>query len=682
MYYARSKKDGHSLVVDMVNAGYAEAASIAELLPEFPGDEDGQLRNAENSAKGARKGCLWGGVGVMGPKFDDGLLAAAGLTRAGLQSADIETAADTSEAASDAKPGSRLAASVQPRLSMPAGFSIQRIASGLTNPTGMTFLPDGRILIALKSGIVRVYKPGSGLLATPFIDIRRSVNDFWDHGLLGIAADPNFATNHFVYLLYTYENDSTSYSGPKTARLSRVTASGDTASPALTTILGKLVGPGCDSFPAGSDCLPSENSSHSIGNVKFAPDGTMYVTVGDGASFNVVDPLALRSQDLNSLAGKLLHITTSGVGVSTNPFWNGNANANRSKVWSYGHRNSFRFNLRPATGAIYLGDVGWDTWEKVELGLKGANQGWPCYEGGLQQPGYASFAQCQALYATNNVNPPLFAWGHTDRQGQTISAAAIGGTFYTGSSFPAQYQGAYFFGDYGQSLIRYLAVDNSDRPVGTPVDFALNADGPVDLEMGPDGNLYYLAINTGELRMIRFGAAIIPPPGPGTTYISDLTWTSADNGWGPVEKDMSNGEQAAGDGGPITIGGVVHPKGLGAHAASDIHYNIGNACSAFNAVVRNRRRDSFLLSVAEFGGFPGLGRWREALRQRHRPVHYTSGKRVCRYLEPIRSGTDRDGCRRRGLGGSRRLGRRPRDLRKHCRAPGRDHLEAFVDPDV
>ena len=582
MYYARSRKDGHSLIVDMVSAGYAEAESVADLIPEFAGAEDGVEKGAQRDAQNGKRGCLWGGDGQPGPKSNPRLLAAAGITRA-----DVDRAKSETEPNGGANVTNKLAAGpAQPRVSTPAGFTVQGVASSLTNPTAMTFLPDGRILIALKAGVVRVYKPGSGLLATPFIDITGTVNDFWDHGLIGIAADLNFATNHFVYLLYTYENDPTSYSGPKTSRLSRVTASGDTASPStMTTILGTVVGPGCGGFPAGSDCLPSENSSHSIGNVKSAPDGTLYVTVGDGASFNVVDPLALRSQDVDSLAGKMLHITTSGLGVATNPFWNGTASANRSKVWSYGHRNSFRFNQRPTTGTIYVGEVGWDTWEKLQLSVKGANQGWPCYEGGLQQPGYAPFAQCQALYTANTVNPPLFTWSHTDSQGQTISAAAVGGAFYTGTAFPAQYQGAYFFADYGQSLIRYLTVDANDKLVGTPTDFALNADGPVDVEMGPDGNLYYLAINTGELRTILYGAPTIPPPGRGTTYLSDLTWISVANGWGPVEKDMSNGEEAAGDGGPITVGGVAHTKGLGAHAPSDIHYNIGGVCSSFNAVV-------------------------------------------------------------------------------------------------
>jgi glucose/arabinose dehydrogenase len=578
MYYLRSRKDNHSILVDLVKTGYLQADSLAEQGVAFAGAEDASLRGAQQDASKSSRGCIWGGA-QQGPKNDPVLLRAAGLTRA-----DLERPKPQAQAPPADSPLQSMSLSRQ--VVTPLGFGIQTLASGLTNPTAFGFLPDGRILIALKHGIVQVYKPGTGLLPTPFIDISAWVNDFWDHGLLGIAVDPNFATNGYVYLLYTYENNATDYGGPKTARLTRVTAAGDTASTATaTTILGTSVGAGCSVFAAGADCIPSENSSHSIGSVHFASDGTLYVTTGDGASFNLVDDLALRSQDLDSLSGKLLHITTTGLGIATNPYWNGTATANRSKVWNYGLRNGFRFNIRPSNGSVYIGDVGWDTWEKLQLGTKGANQGWPCYEGGVQQPGYAPKALCQALYTANTANAPLYAWAHVNAQGQTISTAAIGGTFYTGTIFPTQYQGAYFYGDYGQSVIRYVTVDATDKLSGTPADFASNADGPVDFAMGADGNLYYLAINAGELRIVTYGVVTLTPPPSGTTYVSDLTWTASTNGWGPVEKDMSNGEQAAGDGKTISIRGTTYPKGLGTHAASDVSYYLGGNCSLFNATV-------------------------------------------------------------------------------------------------
>src|SRR5262249_23796174 len=146
-------------------------------------------------------------------------------------------------------------------------------------------------------------------------DIHDRVNTYFDHGLIGMAVDPNFATNNYVYLLYTYEDNPNNFSGSKTGRLARYTANGDTASVASEyVVLGHWVGAACSQFPVGYDCIPSDDLSHSVGNIKFAPDGSMFVTSGDGASFGVVDPLALRSQDLTSLGGKILHVTTTGQG--------------------------------------------------------------------------------------------------------------------------------------------------------------------------------------------------------------------------------------------------------------------------------------------------------------------------------------------------------------------------------
>ncbi len=288
----------------------------------------------------------------------------------------------------------------------PTGFSQEVVASGLTNPTAIAFFPDGRIAIAQKTGVVRLVKNGV-LQPTPMIDIKSRVNDYWDRGLIGIAVDPSFASNPYLYLLYVYENDATDYTGVKTSRLTRVTVTGDTASPAseqvlLGTVVANLTTHSCNDFPVGSDCLPADGYSHSVGNIKFASDGTLVIMVGDSSSFWTVDTNALRTQNLDSLAGKLLRVTRTGQGVPTNPFWTGNASDNRSKIWAYGVRNGYRFNLRPGTDVPYLGDVGWDTTEEISAAVAGANLGWPCYEGSGQQPGYAPLQFCQDLYGAGS----------------------------------------------------------------------------------------------------------------------------------------------------------------------------------------------------------------------------------------------------------------------------------------
>lgn len=391
---------------------------------------------------------------------------------------------------------------------LPSGFVIEVAVSGLQFPTAFARLPDGRLLITEKSGQVRVFKNGA-LLPTPFIDLSARVNTHQDRGLLSIAVDPDFEANGLVYLAYTYDDDDVDDTGPKTARVARYTAVGDTASPASEFILlGTVVGSTCNAFPSGTDCIPSESASHTVGDMKFAPDGTLFVTTGDGARFDAVDDDALRALDLDSLAGKVLRITRTGQGLSTNPFWNGQAGANRSKVWAYGLRNPYRFNLRPENGVPYLGDVGWTTYEEVNAATAGANLGWPCYEGPFRQPGYEPKAVCQALYARgpSAVRMPLYHW---DR---TLGSTATGGTFYTGTLYPSSWHGVYFFGDYSRRWISALRVDENDNLVpGSVTSFATDLGPLVDIELGPDGQLYYIEIMAGQLRRIRYTAGNTPP---------------------------------------------------------------------------------------------------------------------------------------------------------------------------
>ena len=459
---------------------------------------------------------------------------------------------------------------------LPPNFIEEIVASNLNLPIAFASMPGNRLLIAQKDGVVRLVTNGV-LQPVPFIDLSARVNDYLDRGLLGIAVDPSFTTNGFVYLYYVFEHNAADFSGPKTARLTRVTAVGDTASlSSEVVLLGSLSGPSCGGFPAGSNCIPADSGSHNGGTIRFASDNTMYVTTGDGASFAVVDDLALRAQSLTSLAGKVLHITTTGAGISTNPFWTGNANNVQSKIWALGLRNPFRMSLRPGTDQVFLGDVGWSAYEEVNAAVRGANLGWPCYEGPGRQGGYEFKPICQTLYAAGPaaVQMPLTSYPHDG-----VSSAIVGGPFYIGTAYPSEYRGAYFFGDYARGWIQFLMVDASNNLVSGPTTFGSDLPGPVDIQMFPDESLYYVAINTGELRRIRYVGT------SETRYASDITWLSAVNGWGPVERDQSNGDVSPGDGRPLTIGGVSYVKGLGVHAYSEIRYQLAGICTAFTATV-------------------------------------------------------------------------------------------------
>ncbi len=471
------------------------------------------------------------------------------------------------------------------------GFVTNDAVAGLVQPTTFAFAPDGRIFIGQKDGTIKVFKNGA-LLATPYYTIS-NVNNYGDRGLLGLAIDPNFALNGYVYLAYTWESDATNLGGAKTAQVIRVNATtpaGDVAGPATKFVLlgsdaGSAARPSCDvavtsvstagvwttasahqlvvgdtltlasaigaaspPIPAGDyavssvpaatkfkvtaitslataggsgsitkkdgDCIPSDGLSHSIGQLKFGPDGKLYVATGDGASYSSVDPLALRSQNLNRLAGKILRVDpATGQGLTDNPFYTGSVNASRAKGWAYGVRNDFRFNFKPGTNVIFSGDVGWDTWEEINVITPGVNLGWPCYEGNFQQPGYAAFAQCQALYSAGGTTFGIYTWDHA-----AGTAAAIGGVFTGDASsnppntYKAAYQNTYWFADYAVDKIWTLKVDASNNLVpGSVQIFSTAANGPVQLNIGPEGDVYYLAINAGALRHIRFIGDNRPP---------------------------------------------------------------------------------------------------------------------------------------------------------------------------
>ncbi len=406
------------------------------------------------------------------------------------------------------------------------GFTVETVANlPRFNSVGLTFATDGRMFVWVKTGQVRIVKSGA-LLPTPFIDLGTKVNQVGDRGLIGLALDPKFSSNGYVYLLYVYEEGGNpTDTAPKTARLTRVKA--DPANPDLAlagsevVLLGQIgIGP-CGQYPDGTDCMGSDSSAHTVGTVRFAPDGKLYVGMGDGAAYTFADVLSLRSQNLNTYNGKILRINADGTAPSDNPFYDG-TNSIRSKVFAYGLRSPYRFAIHPVTGEVIIGDVGSTLWEELNRG-RGANFGWPCYEGnGPNTPYQNAFPQpCQALPASS-VTPPIYTYS------RGAGAAIVGGLFYTGTQFPDKYRGNFFFADYVNNFIRRVVFDTGNNVVSV-VDFATNIPTPVAVEPGPDGSLYYISIFTGEVRRIRYSgnlpvasatASIPAPSSPNTVAFS------------------------------------------------------------------------------------------------------------------------------------------------------------------
>ncbi|GAB7007487.1 hypothetical protein JCM18899A_49620 [Nocardioides sp. AN3] len=379
------------------------------------------------------------------------------------------------------------------------GFASETVAT--VSPytlVGLTFAPDGRMFVWQKNGVVRIIKNGV-LLPTPFIDLSSHVNTFDDRGFWGLALDPNFASNGYVYMSYTYENaGDPNDTNAKTARLTRVTANPsnpDVALPGETVIMGSVGTPPCSAQPAGADCLAADAGSHSIGNLRFLDDGTLLVGMGDGADGGATDPLPLRAQDLTSANGKIMRINKDGTAPTDNPFYDG-TNDVRSKVWLYGVRNPFRFDVQPGTGDIWFGDVGWNTWEEVNHGTKGSNHGWPCWEGNSVNTTYSTTSVCANL-AQSSVTMPYDTYNHS-----TGSTAVIGGPFYEGTAYPQQYRDNWFYADYTGNWIKRVTFDSAHNPTGIQT-FATNVQAPVSLAVGPDGLLYYLSFTTGQINRIR-----------------------------------------------------------------------------------------------------------------------------------------------------------------------------------
>ncbi len=402
---------------------------------------------------------------------------------------------------------------------LPYQFADEVVVSGLDIPTGFAFSPDGRIFITQKDGVVRVVDRGV-LQPGNFIDLSGEVNTTSDRGLMGVAVHPNFPTTPYVYLSYVYEPPEAHAYNPKGARVSRllrVQADPNNLNVALpgsgvvllgtNSIFANIGNPAegdkkpftCVSTDGGfvRDCLPLEGTSHTLNFMRFGRDGALYASNGDGINFTIEN---VRAQNPDSLAGKILRINPlDGNGYPDNPFCDGDLGDNRCKVYALGLRNPFRFAFQPTSGDLYVGEVGNNTWEEISRGRAGTNFGWPCYEG--PDVVTSSNATCDEVFnGTRPATPAIFQYRHENGRG-----AAIAGDFYTGSSYPAIYRNAFFFADYNVGQINYLSTAG-DGTVKLN-DFASNVLGPVQISPGPEGDLYVLKIQAGELSRIRYGGS-------------------------------------------------------------------------------------------------------------------------------------------------------------------------------
>ncbi len=337
---------------------------------------------------------------------------------------------------------------------VPGGFVRSEIAQ-VNAATRMAFAPDGRIFVAELAGHLRVIKNGA-LLPTPFVTLNVAGGGS-ERGLTGVVLDPNFASNHYVYLYYTAPTPTIH------SRVSRFTADGDVALPGSERVILEL-----DTQTAGI---------HNGGALKFWQDGTLFIATGENTTSS-------NAQNLGNLLGKVLRIDVRSDDFpddphrnysipSANPFRNV-TNA-RPEIWAYGLRNPWSMAVQRGTNRIFINDVGSNFFEEINEGHSGCNYGWPLDEGYTNDPDICS---------------PLFAYSHSS--GFPVGCAIIGGAFYNPSvqRFPGQYVGKYFFADYCNWWIDVL-----DLTTHTASAFATGLRNLSDMDVGPDGNLYYLGID-------------------------------------------------------------------------------------------------------------------------------------------------------------------------------------------
>jgi glucose/arabinose dehydrogenase/PKD repeat protein len=427
---------------------------------------------------------------------------------------------------------------------LPAGFSESVVLEGLEYPTAVRFAGDGRVFVAEKSGRVLVFSSLDDPTPAVFADLSTPVYNFWDRGLLGLALDPAFPERPYVYVSYTHDAEiggtaprwgavgvlsdpcppevgATRDGCVVSGRVSRLEADGD----AMTGSEQILVEDWCQQFP-----------SHSVGELQFGADGALYASGGEGANFfqpdggqfgNPPNPCgdppeeggALRSQDLRTrtdptgLGGTLIRIDPeTGAAKPDNPL-SLDPDANARRIVAYGLRNPFRFAIRPGTSDVWIGDVGGSAVEEIDrvatpAGAVADNFGWPCREGGGANAGFADFALCQTL-AADAVAGPVTAYAHWEEvvpgDGCGTGTSSLSGlAFYRGGHYPG-FDGALFFADYSRECIwaMHAGVDGLPDPSAIRP-FAVGGSGPVDLEIGPGGDLFYVDFNGGSVRRIEY----------------------------------------------------------------------------------------------------------------------------------------------------------------------------------
>jgi glucose/arabinose dehydrogenase len=450
--------------------------------------------------------------------------------------------------------GGRLAEPAGDAPALPAGFRAETVFSGLRRPTALRIAPDGRVFVTEQRGTVLAFPNLDSDTPEVLLDLRTEVYDYWQMGLLGLALDPAFPDEPYLYLAYTHDAPIGSRAPTYGA------AGGEDDSCPEPDVTSCITSGRVSRFrvplngPAGPEQVLVEDwchtwRNHSIGTIAFAADGSLLAGGGDGADGARIDfgqlshppdacgrpanqpaatvgPLhavggSLRSQSLRTtpdrvrLNGTIIRVDrATGLGVPENPLA-AHSDVNARRILAIGLRNPFRFTLRPGTDELWIADVGWDQYEELNVldarATEVRNFGWPCFEGPVAQPAHeaAGHAACRELYADRaSVDFPTFSFAHgsrrhdPSRQCVSGSSAISALAFYDGEALPARYRGALFFADLPRSCMWVIPAGRNALPDGDAIELFATDIAAVDLQVGPDGGLYYVDPLAGAVRRI------------------------------------------------------------------------------------------------------------------------------------------------------------------------------------
>lgn len=359
----------------------------------------------------------------------------------------------------------KMGSAVGGAVSLPDGFQLQTVATGIDGATALEVLPDGRVLVCEQPGRVRVVENGK-LLSKPFVTL--PVDSNWERGVIGVTHDPGFPKSPYIYVCWVAKAPYPHH------RISRFTMEGNVA------VAGseKLLLAGDDQTKMGGN-VPA---GHQGGALHFGNDGKLYVGIGEQTA-------GAPSQDLDTFLGKILRINPDGSIPKDNPFFDV-AKGKYQAIWALGCRNPFTFAFRKSDGHMLINDVGGE-FEEINVGSSGANYGWPVVEHGEKPE-----------YKTAKYHGPIYSYKQSSLNGGDFCAV--------GNGWPQSWQGRYFFADFVQGWIRTIDPGNP----GDAREFVGGIRRPVDMRFAPDGSLYILLRNawvidgkfeggTGSLLQIR-----------------------------------------------------------------------------------------------------------------------------------------------------------------------------------